>query len=66
MTLPASCWTSSPGNWSPKALWTDAPVPADSSASLRGEVPSVTVPSPESRKNVLQEDLEAGLARKRC
>lgn len=41
MIPPASCWTSSPGNWSLKVLWTDAPVPVASSASPTGEVPSV-------------------------
>lgn len=41
MTPPARCWTSSPGNWSLKVLWTDAPVPVASSASHTGEVPSL-------------------------
>lgn len=66
MTLPASCWNSSPGNWSLKVLWTDVPVPVDSSASLTGEVLFVTVLGAESRQNVIQRDSKAGLGRRRC
>lgn len=65
MTPPVSCWTSSPGNWSLKVLWTDAPVPGVSSASHTGEVPSVdSTGGAESSQNIIQGDSGVGLARR--